>query len=84
MKRGAPLLAVMLGASASFAVPCAASESAQQQAGALPRGGTYVLRPDATVAAAAVSLWFRAPGAGYDNASPGISRLLQRPRRRHR
>ena len=74
MKRGALLLAVMLGVSASFAVPCAAS-SAQQQAGALPRGGTYVLRPDATVAAAAVSLWFRAPGAGYDNASPGISRL---------
>ena len=22
-----------------------------------------------------MSLWFRAPGAGYDNASPGISRL---------
>ncbi|HTA39253.1 MAG TPA: hypothetical protein VK760_09265, partial [Candidatus Acidoferrales bacterium] len=75
MKRVALLLAVMLGASASFAAPCAASESAQQQAGALPRGGTYVLRPDATIAAAAVSLWFRAPGAGYDNASPGISRL---------
>jgi predicted Zn-dependent peptidase len=75
MKRGALLLAAMLGVSACFAVPSVASESAQQQAGALPRGGTYVLRPDATVAAAAVSLWFRAPGAGYDNASPGISRL---------
>jgi predicted Zn-dependent peptidase len=75
MKAGALLLAAVLGATTLFAVPCAASESAQQQAGALPRGGTYVLRPDATVGAAAVSLWFRVPGAGYDNASPGISRL---------
>jgi predicted Zn-dependent peptidase len=76
MKRGALALAAMLGVSACFAVPSAASESAQQQqAGALPRGGTYVLRPDASVGAAAVSLWFRAPGAGYDNATPGISRL---------
>jgi predicted Zn-dependent peptidase len=75
MKRSALLLAALLGVSASLAVPCAATESAQQQAGVLPRGGTYVLRPDATIEAAAVSLWFRAPGAGYDNASPGISRL---------
>jgi predicted Zn-dependent peptidase len=75
MKRAALVLAAMLGVTASLAVPCAASDSAQQQAGTLPRGGSYVLRPDATVAAASVSLWFRAPGAGYDNASPGIARL---------
>jgi predicted Zn-dependent peptidase len=75
MKPVALALAVMLGVSAGIAVPGAASESAQQQAGSLPRGGLYVLRPDTTVGAAAVSLWFRAPGAGYDNALPGISRL---------
>jgi predicted Zn-dependent peptidase len=65
----------MLGVTALFVAPCAASESAAQQAGTLPRGGAYVLRPDTTVAAAAVSLWFRAPGAGYDDATPGVSRL---------
>jgi predicted Zn-dependent peptidase len=75
MMRTAFALAALLGVSANVAVPGLAAEPTQQQAGALPRGGTYVLRPDATVGAAAVSLWFRAPGAGYDNASPGISRL---------
>jgi len=55
MTRSALALAAMLGVSACFAAPCAATESAQQQAGALPRGGSYVLRPDVTVGAAAVS-----------------------------
>ena len=41
----------------------------------LPRGGSYVLDPDPTVGSAAIGLWFRAPGAGYDNATPGISNL---------
>lgn len=75
MKFGATVAAAMLlCASPGFAMPCGATESAQQQ-GALPRGGSYVLDPDPTVAAAAVELWFRAPGAGYDDASPGIARL---------
>ena len=56
------------------AAPCGALQSMQQH-GALPHGGSYVLDPDPTIAAAAVDLWFRAPGAGYDDASPGISRL---------
>jgi predicted Zn-dependent peptidase len=54
--------------------PCGATQSTQQR-GTLPRGGTYVLDPDSTIGAAAIDLWFRAPGAGYDNGSPGISRL---------
>jgi predicted Zn-dependent peptidase len=53
----------------------AVAESALQQTGALPRGGTYVISPDSTVASAAIGLWFRAPGAGYDNATPGIADL---------
>ncbi|HTX60502.1 MAG TPA: hypothetical protein VMH02_12610, partial [Verrucomicrobiae bacterium] len=74
MRRRAFALAAMLGVPALFAVPCAATES-MQQTGALPRGGSYVLDADPTIGAAAVSLWFRAPGAGYDQGSPGIARL---------
>lgn len=61
-------------ATALPAARCSATPAAQQR-GTLPRGGSYVLDPDPTTGAAAVALWFRAPGAGYDNASPGISRL---------
>ncbi len=43
--------------------------------GSLPHGGNYVLYRDQTVPAAAIDVWFRAPGAGYDNASPGIARI---------
>ncbi|MBV8491672.1 MAG: insulinase family protein, partial [Candidatus Eremiobacteraeota bacterium] len=46
-----------------------------QTTGALPRGGSYVLDSNPAIAAAAVGLWFRAPGAGYDNETPGISRI---------
>jgi predicted Zn-dependent peptidase len=46
-----------------------------QQQGTLPRGGSYILDPDPTVGSAAIALWFRAPGAGYDNATPGIANL---------
>ena len=51
------------------------AESALQQTGTLPRGGTYVIAPDSTVASAAIGLWFRAPGAGYDDSTPGIAEL---------
>ncbi|HEV3091376.1 MAG TPA: hypothetical protein VGX91_08055 [Candidatus Cybelea sp.] len=47
----------------------------QQQTGSLPRGGTYVLYPDPTIGTAAIGLWFRAPSAGYDDATPGIANL---------
>ncbi|HXO16869.1 MAG TPA: hypothetical protein VN909_01735, partial [Candidatus Dormibacteraeota bacterium] len=60
--------AVLLGAPPA---PAAMSQSM----GSLPRGGSYVLDPDPTVGSAAIGLWFRAPGAGYDNATPGISNL---------
>jgi predicted Zn-dependent peptidase len=52
-----------------------ASAAMPQAMGPLPRGGSYVLDPDPTVGSAAIGLWFRAPGAGYDNAAPGISNL---------
>jgi predicted Zn-dependent peptidase len=53
----------------------AVAESALQQTGALPRGGTYVIDPDSTIASAAIGLWFRVPGAGYDDSTPGIADL---------
>ncbi len=56
------------------ALPCAAAGIAQQR-GDLPKGGSYVVEPNPTIGVAAAGLWFRAPGAGYDNATPGISRL---------
>ena len=60
---------------ASFLVAAPATAAMAQQLGSLPRGGSYVLDPDPTVGSAAIGLWFRAPGAGYDNATPGISNL---------
>jgi predicted Zn-dependent peptidase len=66
--------AAMLAAAALFfAAP--SSAAMPHQTGSLPRGGTYVLDPDPTVGSAAIGLWFRAPGAGYDDATPGIANL---------
>ncbi|HEY1868027.1 MAG TPA: insulinase family protein [Candidatus Cybelea sp.] len=58
-----------------FSVALPSDAAMQQQLGSLPRGGSYVLDPDPTVDTASIGLWFRAPGAGYDNATPGISDL---------
>jgi predicted Zn-dependent peptidase len=69
------LFAAALGAAWLLPASNAVAESALQQTGALPRGGTYVISPDSTVASAAIGLWFRAPGAGYDSATPGIADL---------
>lgn len=41
--------------------------------GATLRGA--ILRVDTSVPNAAIELWFRAPGAGFQNGTPGISRL---------
>lgn len=49
--------------------------NASEQTGALPGGGTFILHRDTAAPTVAVELWYRAPGAGYDNANPGISRL---------
>jgi len=49
---------------------------AAEQRGPLPRGGSYVLLPDASIATAAVDLWFRAPAIGFGSTPvPGTSRL---------
>lgn len=69
---GVALAAAGLLASVLLAAPCAASDA---QSGPLPRGGSYVISRDPGIAAAAVTLWFRAPSAGYDDATPGIARL---------
>ena len=52
-----------------------APASPPQRNGTLPHGGAYVVRPDAGAPVAAIALWFRAPGNGYDGAQPGIAQL---------
>jgi len=75
VKLRALLCSAALGAAWLLPASNAVAESALQQTGTLPRGGTYVISPDSTVASAAIGLWFRAPGAGYDSATPGIADL---------
>lgn len=43
--------------------------------GALPGGGTYVMRRDDLASTSAMELWFRAPAGGENAAFPGVSRL---------
>ncbi len=74
MNLRAVVAAAALGA-ASLLVAAPATAAMSQRLGSLPRGGSYVLDPDPTVGSAAIGLWFRAPGAGYDNSTPGISNL---------
>jgi predicted Zn-dependent peptidase len=69
------LATAALFAASSFLGASPALAAMPQQQGALPRGGSYVLAPDPTVGDAAIGLWFRAPAAGYDNATPGIANL---------
>ncbi len=76
MKRGALLLAVMLGVSARCLRRCRVRRARRSSRPERCRAAAPTFcAPTRRSAAAAVSLWFRAPGAGYDNASPGISRL---------
>lgn len=72
--RASAALAALVLAPALLMAPCAASDEAPQT-GNLPQGGSYVLAPDPGVGAAAVTLWFRAPSAGYDDATPGLARV---------
>jgi predicted Zn-dependent peptidase len=71
--RADAVIAILIAASLLVRGPVSAA--AEQRMGTLPHGGEYVIDPDPTVAAATVGLWFRAPGAGYENATPGVSRL---------
>jgi predicted Zn-dependent peptidase len=66
---------ILAAALALMLAPLGALAADVPSTGSLPHGGTYTIVPDPTVASAAVDLWFRAPGAGYDNDAPGISRL---------
>ena len=49
--------------------------SAYESTGALPGGGTYVVRRDDLAMTTAMELWFRAPSGGADGSTPGIARL---------
>ncbi|MHB1550872.1 MAG: peptidase M16 family protein [Vulcanimicrobiaceae bacterium] len=77
--RVAPAICLCIVLAASALAPAAATAGSApvpvEISGALPGGGAFVLRSDPTVGDAAVELWFRAPGAGYDSRTPGISRL---------
>src|SRR5215831_1971466 len=77
MTARAALVAAVLACASLFAatLPARAAMARELGIGALPRGGSYVVDPDPTIETAAIGLWFRAPGAGYDNATPGLSNL---------
>jgi predicted Zn-dependent peptidase len=65
--------AIFVAALCASAVQVQAASAVQ--AGALLHGGTYIAQADPTVANAAIGVWFRAPSAGYDNASTGIAQF---------
>lgn len=67
--------ALLAAALAAMLAPLTAFAAGEPLSGSLPHGGSYTIDRDDTISSAAVDLWFRAPGAGYDNASPGIARL---------
>jgi predicted Zn-dependent peptidase len=70
------LRAVMFAAAlAVMLAPLGAFAAGEPESGSLPHGGSYTIDRDATVSSAAIDVWFRAPGAGYDNSAPGIARL---------
>lgn len=73
--RGRALAAGLMLGAASLAPIHAHASDQSGQGGTLPHGGSYIIYRNPTIGAAAIDLWFRAPGAGYDNSSPGISRL---------
>jgi predicted Zn-dependent peptidase len=75
MNRAALLLCATLTAATLFPSAALAAAESGPQTGSLPHGGSYVIYRDPTLGSAAIDVWFRAPGAGYDNASPGISRF---------
>ncbi len=67
----------VLASMLALAVACGgfATAAPPQQNGTLPRGGSYVLRPDPDASTAAIALWFRVPSNGYDGADPGVAQL---------
>jgi predicted Zn-dependent peptidase len=68
-------LGIVAAALALLLAPLPAFSAAEPSTGSLPHGGSYTILPDPTLASAAVDIWFRAPSAGYDNATPGIARI---------
>lgn len=52
-----------------------ASAAVEQSVGTLLHGGSYIIQRDTASPVTAIALWFRAPAAGYDSATPGLSRI---------
>lgn len=65
----------LLSGAAAICVSISLVASSGKNAGTLTNGGTYSVQPDPAVPSAVVELWFRAPAAGYDNATPALSRV---------
>ncbi len=68
-------VAILAAALAVMLTPLSVLAADEPSSGSLPHGGSYTITRDTTLASAAIDLWFRAPGAGYDNDAPGISRV---------
>ncbi len=66
---------ILTAALALMLAPLAALGADEASSGSLPHGGSYTITRDTTFESAAIDLWFRAPGAGYDNNAPGLSRV---------
>lgn len=59
---------------AAVALAAAIASPQNEQSGSFPGGGTYILQRDAAQPVAAIDVWYRAPAAGYDGATPGLAR----------
>lgn len=75
MNRRAVSLAAAVACASLLGSPAVRAADDIHQTGSLPHGGAYAVYQDATIGAAAIDLWFRAPANGYDGSSPGIARV---------
>lgn len=77
MRFGAVVRAALLGAALTLSSAGVGGADAPAPAtGTLPGGGTYIVRPAAGAAVAAISLWYRAPAGGFGTpAIPGLGRI---------
>lgn len=76
MRLGAVVRAALAGAAFVLSGAGAAGVPAAPATGALPGGGTYLLRPSAGPPVAGIALWYRAPASGFGTTPvPGIGRL---------
>ncbi len=76
MPIGAFVRAALIGAALVLSTGAAAPDASSPLNGTLAGGGTYLVRPTAGAAVAAIALWYRAPSSGFDApAIPGLGRV---------